>query len=177
MDFLKQAASSVTKAVNFVLDKNRRSAMINRLKIVIKDEKEAQARAYIRLGKYYYETMRDAQNTETEPLCAVVDNTGERLKRAYARLDELAAPAPGCSCGVGPQDVYEDEEPETESEKTQPEDASGPDLDSLRPEMDAGQEEAADDGEFLRPFSVVPNDGKGEDGGEPSENSTDGDKQ
>lgn len=172
MDFLKSAASSVTKAVNFVVDKNRRSAMMNRLKIVIKNEKESQARSYIQLGKYYYQNLRDEQNDETEPLCSIIDNTGVRLKRAYEKLDELAVPSAGCrddaqyadQFGDDPESAYEDEEPETEEEQTQPdpeEEVPHPDTDAFQPDMGVNSQESADDDEeFLRPFSVVPNDGE-----------------
>lgn len=93
MDFLKNVTGSITKAVNFVVDKNRKAAMINRLKIVIKSEKETQMRAYAEIGKYYYKNMRDTENEQTEPFCAAVDNTSRRLNRAFAKLDELIAPA------------------------------------------------------------------------------------
>lgn len=92
MDLLKNVTDSVTKAVNFVVDQNRRAALINRLKIVIGNEKEVKARAYIELGKYYYKTMRDEENEETESLCRRVDNSDRRLKKAYAKLDELVRP-------------------------------------------------------------------------------------
>lgn len=93
MEIFKNVAGSVTKAVNFVVDKNRKAAMINRLKIVIRNEKEIEARSYIELGKYYYENMRDASDERTEPLCAAVDNADRRLKRAFTKLDEMMVPA------------------------------------------------------------------------------------
>ena len=105
MEVFKNVADSVTKAVNFVVDKNRKAAMINRLKIVIRNEKEIEARSYIELGKYYYENLRDASNEKTEPLCAAVDNADRRLKRAFTKLDEMMIPAgaqeeEGCCCGA-----------------------------------------------------------------------------
>ena len=93
MEVFKNVADSVTKAVNFVVDKNRKAAIVNRLKIVIRNEKEMKARALMELGKYYYETMRDASNEHTEPLCAAVDNSNRRLKRAFMKLDEMMVPA------------------------------------------------------------------------------------
>lgn len=103
MDFLKNVADSVTKAVNFVVDKNRKTAMINRLKIVIRNEKDTQARAYIELGKYYFENLRDPSNDTTEPHCVAVENADHRLKRAFSKLDELLVPAGdeegACCCG------------------------------------------------------------------------------
>lgn len=105
MNVMKNFAGSVTRAVNFVVDKNRMAALINRLKIVIKNEKETQARAYIELGKYYYENLRDPENETTEKFCGAVDEAGRRLKKAFARLDELVAPAP--------VPTVEDDEPES----------------------------------------------------------------
>lgn len=96
MDFLKNIADSVTKAVDFVVDKNRKAAMINRLKIVIQSEKEKQLRAYAELGKYYYKNMRDAANEETESVCSDIENSGRRLSRAVAKLDEITADE--CCC-------------------------------------------------------------------------------
>ncbi|WP_411675760.1 hypothetical protein [Caproicibacter sp.] len=93
MEVFKNVTDSVTKAVNFVVDKNRRAAIINRLKIVIRNEKEIQARSYIELGKYYYDNMRDSTNERTEPLCVAVDNADRRLKRAFMKLDEMMVPA------------------------------------------------------------------------------------
>lgn len=162
MDFWKNAADSVTKAVDFIVDKNRKTAMMNRLKIVIRNEKEKQAAAYIQLGKYYYHSLRDSENGDTEPFCCTVDRTGERLKRAYAKLDELAVPTEAepksgcCCCGdtecSGEEyddDEYSDEPDETAAEE-QENDIPG----------EAFRQEAADDDEdYLHPFTVVPNDG------------------
>ncbi|HCR43414.1 MAG TPA: hypothetical protein DIV41_02415 [Ruminococcaceae bacterium] len=91
MDLLKNIADSVTKAVDYVVDRNRKTAMINRLRIVIKNEKEKQLRAYAELGKYYYEHMRDKNNEETEKSCAVIENSSRRLSRAVTKLDEITA--------------------------------------------------------------------------------------
>lgn len=93
MELFKNVAGSVTKAVNYVVDKNRRAAMVNRLKIVIRNEKEIEARSYIELGRYYYENLRDASDERAEPLCAAVDNADRRLKRAFMKLDEMMVPA------------------------------------------------------------------------------------
>lgn len=93
MEVFKNVAESVTKAVNFVVDKNRKAAIINRLKIVVRNEKEIKARSLMELGKYYYETMRDSSNEQTEPLCIAVDNADRRLKRAFMKLDEMMVPA------------------------------------------------------------------------------------
>lgn len=100
MDFWKCTTEAVTRAVNDLMEKNRRAAMINRLKIVIHTEKESENRAYIQLGKYYYQNLRDPQNGDTETYCAAVEKASTREKRAYAKLDELTAPSDGPTSGI-----------------------------------------------------------------------------
>jgi hypothetical protein len=95
MNFFEGITSNVTKAVDFVVEKNRKAAIINRIRIVIKNERENEARAYVALGKYYYEHLRDPQNEETEHLCRAVDFSDRRMKKAFAKLDEITAPE-GC---------------------------------------------------------------------------------
>lgn len=173
MDFWKSTTDAVTKAVNSLLENNRRTAMINRLKIVVKNEKDVQSRAYAQLGKYYYQNLRDPQNGDTETYCAAIEKSSARLGRAYAKLDELTVPTGSCSCGC--TDGQEDdvccceEEPEAESaeEKSagegsaaEPEASASP---LMREESNPVSEEAADDAENpLDPFTPVKNDG-GED--------------
>lgn len=163
MDFLRNAADSVSKAVNYVMDRNRKAAIVNRLKIVIRNERENQSRAYIALGKYYCSNLRDPENETTEPLCRQAETASRRLHRAYAKLDDLTVP------------------PEEEgSEQPQEDDDRYDDL-CGGPGEEAADDEAEDspagihteeeeDEEFLRPFTVVPNDtaseGGTEDGGE-----------
>lgn len=159
MNFWENAASSVTKAVDFIVDKNRKAAMMNRLKIVIRNEKEEQAHAYIQLGKYYYQNLRDEQNGDTEDFCKTVDTAGERLKRAYAKLDELAVPT---EPETAPDDEDDDEDFPADDSFAGPSDSAAGD--GFNPDSgccpDAAHQEAADDEEdYLRPFTVVPNDG------------------
>lgn len=144
MDFWKNATQSFTKAVDYIVDKNRKAAIMNRLKIVIKTEKDAQNHAFIQLGKYYYQNMRDPQNQETEEYCKAVDNAGARLKRAYAKLDELAVPTEEQDPA---ENACEDEDLGTGFEA----------VDEMKPDAEH-QEIADDDEDYLRPFKVEPND-------------------
>ncbi len=154
MDFWKCAADSVTQAVNCVIDKSRRAALISRLKIVIRNEKEKQARAYIKLGKYYYETMRDSENGRTEPVCAAIDDSARRLKKACAKLDELIVSKGSPSAGAGRESADESggkgvSSENGESGKKRPEPET-----PARQDPEPGKEEAAsDDEDFLRPFA------------------------
>ncbi|MGX8701215.1 hypothetical protein [Caproiciproducens sp.] len=91
MNFFETVTGRVTKAVDYVVEKNRKAALINRIRIVIKNERENEARAYVALGKYYFQNLRDAQNEETEPLCKAVEAADRRIKKAFDKLDELTA--------------------------------------------------------------------------------------
>ncbi len=91
MNFFKSVTGSVTKAVDYVVEKNRKAALVNRIRIVIKNERESEARAYVALGKYYFENLRDAQNEETEALCKAVELSDQRMKKAFLKLDEITA--------------------------------------------------------------------------------------
>ena len=72
MHILNSVRGSVSGAINFVVDKNRRLSIINKVKHVIRDEEQRANEAYIALGKYYYHNLRNAENNETEFYCAEV---------------------------------------------------------------------------------------------------------
>ncbi len=98
MNLFQSVSSNVTKAVDFVVEKNRKAALINRIRIVIKNERENESRAYVALGKYYFEHLRDTQNEETEHLCRAIDFSDKRMKKAFAKLDEITAPEDCADC-------------------------------------------------------------------------------
>ncbi len=71
-------------AQNFV-EKNRTNAKLNRLRAVMKSESELMNRAYIALGKGYYEQIKkgDKPNSEREAkLVELIDNCKARIARA-----------------------------------------------------------------------------------------------
>lgn len=92
---------TLSGAVDYVVEKNRRAAQINRLKMVIRKEERAAEKAYIALGKYYYHTLRDELNPITEPHCAAVDNATRRMDRAMSRLESMCFQEEGNSCPEG----------------------------------------------------------------------------
>ena len=106
MKLLKSVAENFTKAVDFVVEKNRKIALVNRIKTVIANEEKKKDQAYIALGKYYYRHLRETENESTEPFCAVVDNSNRRIDRALQKLEELYEEemkpydeCAACSCG------------------------------------------------------------------------------
>lgn len=85
----KSAGGAVQNAVDVVAEKNRKSALINRLRTVIRCEEKAAERAYLALGRYYYHNMRDAANAETENYCVGIDAAEKRIEEAMLKLEAL----------------------------------------------------------------------------------------
>ena len=81
LDTLKNTVFSACDAVtgmaqNF-LDKQCTKAMLNRLRSVMKSESELMNRAYIALGKGYYEQLKKGEKPQTEreeKLVKLIDN-------------------------------------------------------------------------------------------------------
>src|SRR5699024_159558 len=96
MDFLKgitsvfkTAGGAVQDAVGVVAEKNRKNALANRLRTVIRCEEKAAERAYLALGRYYYHNLRDADNTVTEPHCIDIEAAEQRIDAAVQKLEAL----------------------------------------------------------------------------------------
>lgn len=96
MDFLDTIKNSLNTAVNTIssvthtiIEKNRTNAQLNRLRLVMKNESEMINRAYIALGKHYYENSGKGENflpakNESE-LFKVIETSKCRIKKARER--------------------------------------------------------------------------------------------
>ena len=75
-----------TMAQTFV-EKNRTKAKLNRLRMVMKSESELMNRAYIALGKDYYELDSNGVNSMMKFLAYgyPVDLTPEKISESYAK--------------------------------------------------------------------------------------------
>ncbi len=89
MSLFYNLREGVSGAINYVVDKNRKISLINRIKSIIRTEEHNANQAYIALGKYYFHNLRDAKNGETEFYCLEVDHANRRISRAMMKLDEL----------------------------------------------------------------------------------------
>ena len=79
----KTAGGAVQSAVKVVEEKNRRTALMNRLRTVIRCEEKAEERAYLALN------LRDAENTVTEPYCIDIEAAQKRIDAAVEKLEAL----------------------------------------------------------------------------------------
>ena len=86
---VKLCVDATTDVAQALVEKSRLKAKANRIKQVIKADTELRNQAYIELGRYFYETLREQADTECEALCVVVDKTTARIDKASRRYVEL----------------------------------------------------------------------------------------
>ena len=125
MEFLKNiksvfktAGGAMQNAVDVVAEKNRKTALMNRLRTVIRCEEKAAERAYLALGRYYYHNLRDAANAETENYCVGIEVAEQRIEEAMLKLEELNREEEDVATSVaeiGLRDVPVQAEPAEES--------------------------------------------------------------
>ena len=61
-DTVNTAVDTISSVTNNIIEKNRTNAQLNRLRMVMKNESEMMNRAYIALGKHYFETFSFIDN-------------------------------------------------------------------------------------------------------------------
>lgn len=150
---LNTAVDTISTITHTLVEKNRTNAQLNRLRLVMKNESEMINRAYIALGKHYYETVRSekgfspAQN-ENE-LFEVIETSKTRIKKARERYsqilenqtvevyesnsDTIEDITVACSnedqYPASPFPVKEEKEPEPEQPQEQPAETDGEETD------------------------------------------------
>ena len=113
------AWKDVSKAVRFktratayyLKEKNRRAAVMNRLRAVIRCEEKAAEKEYLALGRYYYNALRDPDNPLAESHCARIDQINARRDSALESLEQASHQEEAASIGFiggsdGPTAVY-----------------------------------------------------------------------
>ena len=91
MNIIDKVSDSLTQSVDFIIDKNRQAAQLNRLKAIIKSETEILNDAYIALGKQYLKVLDGKTETEVdvEKLRETVTASKQRIKKARARYEYI----------------------------------------------------------------------------------------
>ena len=97
---------AVSGSFDFFIDKNRRTAQLNRISAIIKSESDELDNAYIALGKIYLNTLNGSAANEAEvaQLLEKIEKCKARLKKArarYAYISTYGVPKKG----VNPQDI------------------------------------------------------------------------
>lgn len=82
MKFMEAIEKNVSKTLNSLYAKNKKLTYSNRIRLVLRHEYETLNHAYIELGKYYYENLRNNADSDNERLCDVIDGCLERIEKA-----------------------------------------------------------------------------------------------
>ena len=96
MDFTKNVKSglefvgeTISEIAASVAEKNRLRVQLNHIKGLIKADTATRDQAYIELGRYFYENMRENTTAENEAICAVIDAASNRISKASLKYVEL----------------------------------------------------------------------------------------
>ena len=80
---------TVSEIASSIAEKNRLRVQLNHIKSLIKGDSATRDQAYIELGRFFYENLREGASPENEAICAVIDASSERISRASLRYMEL----------------------------------------------------------------------------------------
>ena len=80
---------TIGEIASSIAEKNRIRARLNHLKQLIKSDSATRDQAYIELGRYFYENLREGASPENEAICAVIDAVSERISAASLKYMEL----------------------------------------------------------------------------------------
>ncbi len=86
MDFFKTIGHAVTGAKDYLVEKNKKTADINRLKTNIKCQDQIMKKAYLALGRYYYHNLRDEMDPQTIEFCEQIDKAQKSREDAMSKL-------------------------------------------------------------------------------------------
>ena len=81
-DVISEVAASVA-------EKNRLRVQLNHIKGLIKANTATRDQAYVELGRFFYEHMREDASPENEAICAVIDAANQRISSASIKYMEL----------------------------------------------------------------------------------------
>lgn len=80
---------TVAEIAASIAEKNRLRVQLNHIKGLIKTDSATRDQAYIELGRYFYENLREDASPENEAICAVIDAASDRISAASVKYMEL----------------------------------------------------------------------------------------
>lgn len=83
------AADTVSEIASSIAEKNRLRTQLNAIKKIIKNDTATRDQAYIELGRFFYDNLREGASAENEALCAVIDTANERISKASLKYIEV----------------------------------------------------------------------------------------
>ena len=86
---LEFVGDTVSEIASSVAEKNRLRVQLNHIKGLIKSDSATRDQAYIELGRYFYDNLREGTTAENEAICAVIDAASDRISKASIKYVEL----------------------------------------------------------------------------------------
>ena len=86
---LEFVSDTVSEIASSVAEKNRLRVQLNHIKGLIKSDSATRDQAYIELGRYFYDNLREGTTAENEAICAVIDAASDRISKASIKYVEL----------------------------------------------------------------------------------------
>ncbi len=86
---LEFVGDTISEIASSVAEKNRLRVQLNHIKGLIKSDSVTRDQAYIELGRYFYENLREGTTAENEAICAVIDAASDRISKASIKYVEL----------------------------------------------------------------------------------------
>ncbi len=89
---LNSAADTVSSVTQAIIERNRQNAQLNRLRNIMRNECEMINRAYISLGKKYYDNKvsgKEGAYENEEELFKVIENSKAQIKKARERYIKI----------------------------------------------------------------------------------------
>lgn len=91
VDVIDAIGKGISDAVDYVADKNKTNAQLNRIKTVIKHETDTLNKCYVTLGKYYYENMRDIATDENKKACELIESSLKNIDIAREKYFNIVS--------------------------------------------------------------------------------------
>ncbi len=87
----KQISDVVNSAKDRIFDETEKIKLVARLRNIIDNEKQVSDKAYIALGKYYYNNLRENSDSEVVLNCKIIDEAEKRINEARMHLAKIYA--------------------------------------------------------------------------------------
>ena len=86
MEFLRNIGETVNSAIDYIVEKNKKFTKSAKIRRLIKKESDSIIKAYITLGKHYYNDLRDVPDDEMRKICESIDVSKKEISKLRDRL-------------------------------------------------------------------------------------------
>lgn len=100
-DLTGLAMDGAGKLAAGIRQKNRRAAMLNRLRTVIRCQERAAEKEYLALGRYYYNALRNKEDQVAEDHCARLDKINALLDSTLESMEKSVREQEAAAASIG----------------------------------------------------------------------------